>query len=102
MLVEIFKESWAALGRNRTRSVLTMSGIAWGIMAVTLLLSYGSGLRSVLMYSFGSIRKRRGDLLAGNHERAGGRGTSGQGGEVSAGRCGMGEGAITAGKAGDA
>src|ERR1700737_3913587 len=52
MLVEIFKESWAALGRNRTRSVLTMSGIAWGIMAVTLLLSYGSGFRTVLMYTF--------------------------------------------------
>src|SRR6202165_1100969 len=52
MLFEIFKESWAALGRNRTRSILTMSGIAWGIMAVTLLLSYGSGFRSVLMYTF--------------------------------------------------
>src|ERR1700676_1813958 len=52
MLLEIFKESWAALGRNRTRSILTMSGIAWGIMAVTLLLSYGSGFRSVLMYTF--------------------------------------------------
>lgn len=52
MLFEIFKESWAALGRNKTRSVLTMSGIAWGIMAVTLLLSYGAGFRSVLMYTF--------------------------------------------------
>ncbi len=29
-----------------------MTGIAWGIVAVTLLLSYGSGFRSVLMYTF--------------------------------------------------
>ncbi|MBZ5526526.1 MAG: ABC transporter permease [Acidobacteriia bacterium] len=52
MLTDIFKESWAALGRNRVRSLLTMTGIAWGIVAVTLLLSYGSGFRSVLMYTF--------------------------------------------------
>ncbi len=52
MLGEIFKESWAALGRNRVRSLLTMTGISWGIVAVTLLLSYGAGFRSVLMYTF--------------------------------------------------
>jgi len=52
MLIEVFKEAWAALGRNRVRSLLTMTGIAWGIMAVSLLLSYGSGFRSVLMYTF--------------------------------------------------
>jgi putative ABC transport system permease protein len=52
MFTEIFKESWAALGRNRVRSLLTMTGISWGIVAVTLLLSYGSGFRSVLMYTF--------------------------------------------------
>ncbi|HKF40087.1 MAG TPA: ABC transporter permease, partial [Candidatus Acidoferrum sp.] len=52
MLTEVFKEAWAALGRNRVRSLLTMTGISWGIMAVTLLLSYGSGFRSVLLYTF--------------------------------------------------
>jgi len=52
MLSEIFKEAWAALGRNRVRSLLTMTGISWGIVAVTLLLSYGSGFRSVLLYTF--------------------------------------------------
>src|SRR5437899_4083541 len=52
MLLEIFKEAWAALGRNPVRSLLTMTGIAWGIVAVTLLLSYGSGFRNVLMYTF--------------------------------------------------
>lgn len=52
MLIEVFKEAWIALGRNRVRSILTMTGISWGIVAVTLLLSYGSGFRSVLMYTF--------------------------------------------------
>ncbi|MGB7436682.1 MAG: ABC transporter permease [Candidatus Acidiferrum sp.] len=52
MLSEIFKEAWVALGRNRVRSLLTMTGISWGIVAVTLLLSYGSGFRGVLMYTF--------------------------------------------------
>ncbi len=52
MFTEIFKQAWTALGRNPIRSFLTMSGISWGIVAVTLLLSYGSGFRSVLMYTF--------------------------------------------------
>src|SRR3974390_1136109 len=52
MFIEVFKEAWAALGRNPVRSLLTMTGISWGIMAVTLLLSYGSGFRGVLMYTF--------------------------------------------------
>jgi putative ABC transport system permease protein len=52
MLIEIFKQAWSALGRNPVRSFLTMSGISWGIVAVTLLLSYGAGFRSVLMYTF--------------------------------------------------
>jgi putative ABC transport system permease protein len=52
MILEIFREAWAALGRNPVRSLLTMTGISWGIVAVTLLLSYGSGFRSVLMYTF--------------------------------------------------
>src|SRR5260370_19855386 len=52
MLREIFKEGWAALRRNPVRSLLTMTGIAWGIVAVTLLLSYGAGFRGVLMYTF--------------------------------------------------
>ena len=52
MLVEIFREAWAALGRNPVRSLLTMMGIVWGIVAVTVLLSYGSGFRGVLLYTF--------------------------------------------------
>jgi putative ABC transport system permease protein len=52
MLLEIFRESWAALQRSRVRSLLTMLGIVWGIAAVTLLISYGAGFRSVLLDAF--------------------------------------------------
>ena len=52
MFREILRQAWGALGRNPTRSLLTMMGIVWGIISVTLLLSYGSGFRNVLMYTF--------------------------------------------------
>jgi putative ABC transport system permease protein len=52
MLKEILLQAWSALRRQPLRSTLTMTGIVWGIMAVTLLLAYGSGFRSVLMYTF--------------------------------------------------
>ena len=52
MLREIFREAWAALLRSRVRSFLTMLGIVWGIAAVTLLISYGSGFREVLLHAF--------------------------------------------------
>jgi len=52
MLLEIFRESWAALQRSRIRSFLTMLGIVWGIAAVTLLISYGAGFRGVLLNAF--------------------------------------------------
>jgi putative ABC transport system permease protein len=52
VLRDIFAEAWAALQRNRTRSLLTMTGIVWGIVAVTLLIAYGSGFRAVLVHAF--------------------------------------------------
>src|ERR1700687_3036561 len=73
MLVEVFKEAWVALGRNRVRSLLTMTGISWGIVAVTLLLSYGSGFRSVLLYTFEVFGKGAGICWSGTtSEQAGG------------------------------
>ena len=56
MLTEIIYEAWIALKRNRTRSMLTMLGIVWGIATVTLLIAYGSSFRSILV---GSGRARR-------------------------------------------
>ena len=57
MLREILLQSWLALRRQPLRSFLTMLGIIWGIVAVTLLLAYGSGFRNVLMYTFEAFGK---------------------------------------------
>ncbi len=51
-IAEIFRQGLAALNRNRLRSGLTMLGIAWGLVTVVLLLSYGSSLSSVIMNAF--------------------------------------------------
>ena len=40
----VFSQSWASLMRNRTRSLLTMLGIVWGLASVVILLAYGQGL----------------------------------------------------------
>jgi putative ABC transport system permease protein len=56
MLREILAQAWDALGRNRTRTALTMLGITWGIVAVAVLMAYGSGFRATLtraFYAFG-------------------------------------------------
>ncbi len=52
MFEEILKQAWASLRRQPVRSCLTMTGIVWGIVAVTMLLAYGTGFRRVLMHTF--------------------------------------------------
>jgi len=54
---EIVQEAWIALRRSRTRSLLTILGIVWGIVAVTLLIAYGSGFREVLVRAFDAFGK---------------------------------------------
>ena len=57
MFIEILKQAWDALRRNPTRSFLTMLGIIWGIVSVTLLIAYGSGFREVLVSAFDAFGK---------------------------------------------
>jgi putative ABC transport system permease protein len=52
---DLLHQSWANLVRNRTRTALTMLGIVWGIVTVTVLLAYGSGFRRILVYCFQSV-----------------------------------------------
>lgn len=52
LIKEVFAEAWAALHKSRTRTLLTMLGIVWGIASVTLLIAYGNGFRSVLTSAF--------------------------------------------------
>jgi putative ABC transport system permease protein len=55
MLKEILIQAWFSLRRQPTRSLLTMLGIVWGIVAVTLLMAYGAGFRTVLMGTFNAF-----------------------------------------------
>ncbi len=57
MLAEIFRQAWDALKRNPTRSFLTMLGIVWGIVAVTVLIAYGNSFRGVLVHAFDAFGK---------------------------------------------
>ncbi len=57
MLGEIFRQAWDALRRNPTRSVLTMLGIVWGIVTVTLLIAYGGGFRTAMVGAFEAFGK---------------------------------------------
>jgi len=52
MFREILTQAWSALRRNLTRSLLSMLGIVWGIVAVTVLIAYGNGFRAVLVRGF--------------------------------------------------
>jgi putative ABC transport system permease protein len=54
---EILKQSWAALTRHPLRSFLTMLGIIWGIVAVTLLIAYGNSFRFQLVRAFDAFGK---------------------------------------------
>lgn len=57
MLTQIITEAWTALKRNRTRSFLTMLGIVWGIVTVTLLIAYGNSFRYILVSGFDAFGK---------------------------------------------
>jgi putative ABC transport system permease protein len=57
MLRQLVLDAWSALSRRKVRSILTMSGIVWGIVAVTLLIAYGSGFRGVLVHAFEAFGK---------------------------------------------
>jgi putative ABC transport system permease protein len=57
VLRELIAQSWANLRRNRTRSILTMLGIVWGIVAVTVLMAYGAGFRTIMVRGFDAFGK---------------------------------------------
>jgi putative ABC transport system permease protein len=57
VLLEILRQSWDALRRSPLRSFLTMLGIVWGVVAVSILLAYGSGFRAALVRAFEAFGK---------------------------------------------
>jgi putative ABC transport system permease protein len=72
-LLEILHEGLASLRRNRTRTLLTMLGIAWGLVTVVLLLSYGQSLGASVMNAFLGIGQNVEMLYGGQtSQQAGG------------------------------
>jgi putative ABC transport system permease protein len=57
VLRELIAQSWTNITRHRMRSALTMLGIVWGIVAVTVLIAYGSGFRGILTHAFDAFGK---------------------------------------------
>jgi putative ABC transport system permease protein len=52
LLKEVINQAIYALITQRFRASLTMLGIAWGIVTVVLLMAYGNGFHSALVYGF--------------------------------------------------
>jgi putative ABC transport system permease protein len=49
---EVFKEALVSLGRNRTRSLLTLLGISWGVACFVILFAYGDGFSRAMHLGF--------------------------------------------------
>jgi putative ABC transport system permease protein len=52
VIKEVFIQAIQALVGHRIRAVMTMTGIAWGIVAVVLLMAYGNGFHNAIMVGF--------------------------------------------------
>jgi putative ABC transport system permease protein len=57
MFTEILRQALIAVRRSPLRSFLTMLGIVWGVVAVTILIAYGTSFRGVLVRSFDAFGK---------------------------------------------
>src|SRR5580693_3155748 len=55
MITDLAKQAYTALRHNRSRTLLTMLGMAWGIATVVLLLAYGTGFERGLWAAFRSF-----------------------------------------------
>ncbi|MFB0565911.1 MAG: ABC transporter permease [Candidatus Aminicenantaceae bacterium] len=61
LLFEIIRQAFADLKANRLRSILTLFGIIWGIMAIMILLGWGFGFRDLMWEGMSKIGE---DLVA--------------------------------------
>jgi putative ABC transport system permease protein len=57
ILGEILRVALESIRVNAMRSFLTMLGIVWGIVAVTVLMAYGTGFRGALVRGFDAFGK---------------------------------------------
>ena len=52
LFTEVIRQAVYSLIGHRFRALMTMFGIAWGIVTVVLLMAYGNGFHRALMYGF--------------------------------------------------
>ncbi len=52
IIKEVFIQAISSLAGHRIRALMTMTGIAWGIVAVVLLMAYGNGFHNAIMVGF--------------------------------------------------
>jgi len=52
ILKEVLIQAATALINHRFRATMTMLGISWGIVTVVLLMAYGNGFNSAILYGF--------------------------------------------------
>ena len=55
-IADLLKLAWGNLRRNRTRSLLTLIGVAIGVAALLTLLAYGSGLQQNARQEFNALK----------------------------------------------
>ena len=50
--IDNYKEIWATIARNKTRSILTAFGVSWGLFMFIILVGFGNGFRQGIMDNF--------------------------------------------------
>ncbi|MCL2739387.1 MAG: ABC transporter permease [Bacteroidales bacterium] len=50
--IDKWKEIWATIARNKTRSILTAFGVSWGLFMFIILVGFGNGFRQGIMSNF--------------------------------------------------
>ncbi|MCL1973351.1 MAG: ABC transporter permease [Bacteroidetes bacterium] len=50
--IDKWKEIWATITRNKTRSLLTAFGVSWGLFMFILLVGFGNGFKKGIMDNF--------------------------------------------------
>lgn len=52
MLIEVLRQTIQGLARNRTRSILTLTGVSWGVACFVILFAYGDGFTRAIEIGF--------------------------------------------------
>jgi putative ABC transport system permease protein len=50
-----FREVWATITRNKTRSILTAFGVSWGLFMFIVLVGFGNGFQQSVMSQFDGV-----------------------------------------------